>query len=78
MTTGADGLYSNWSETLLDLTGVGRAYLPKSTREWLDLLHPADRESFRLKSIEAAASGKRARKTSIRFIVIMCQTRNAA
>jgi diguanylate cyclase (GGDEF)-like protein len=35
------------------------ADMPKSTREWLDKLHPDDRAAFRNKSIAAGASGTR-------------------
>ncbi len=31
--------------------------MPRSTREWLDLLHPDDRERFRATAIEAARAG---------------------
>src|SRR5258706_290097 len=53
VTTGADGSFETWSETLPQLIGVDPAQMPRSTREWLDLLHPADRETFRGKAIEA-------------------------
>ena len=33
--------------------------MPRSTREWLDIVHPEDREALRAKSIEAGATGRR-------------------
>jgi PAS domain S-box-containing protein/diguanylate cyclase (GGDEF)-like protein len=38
---------------------VEPAQMPRSTREWLDLLHPDDRERFRATAIEAARAGTR-------------------
>jgi len=58
--TGADGSFERWSDTLPQLIGVEPAQMPRSTREWLDLLHPDDRETFRATSIEAGREGTRA------------------
>src|SRR6267143_5248243 len=55
--TGADGVFESWSETLPQLVGVDPSRMPRSTREWLDLLHPEDRALFRDKSIEAGVKG---------------------
>ncbi len=57
--TGPDGSFESWSETLPQLIGVDPAQTPRSTREWLDLLHPADRAMFRGKAIEAGVKGVR-------------------
>jgi diguanylate cyclase (GGDEF)-like protein/PAS domain S-box-containing protein len=57
--TGLDGVFETWSETLPQLIGVESGQVPKSTREWLRLLHPEDREYFRQKAIEAAVTGAR-------------------
>jgi len=57
--TGPDGSFERWSDTLPQLTGVEPAQMPRSTREWLDLLHPDDRERFRATAIEAARAGTR-------------------
>src|SRR6266702_3187858 len=57
--TGSDGSFERWSETLPRLIGVESAQMPRSTREWLDLLHPDDRERFRATAIEAARAGTR-------------------
>src|SRR5688572_4447306 len=51
--TGADGSFETWSETLPQLIGVEPDQLPRSTRAWLDILHPDDRARFRDKAIEA-------------------------
>jgi diguanylate cyclase (GGDEF)-like protein/PAS domain S-box-containing protein len=57
--TGLDGVFETWSDTLPQLIGLEPDKVPKSTREWLRLLHPEDRELFRQKSIEAAVTGTR-------------------
>src|SRR6266568_2159065 len=57
--TGPDGSFERWSETLPRLIGVEPVQMPRSTREWLDLLHPDDRERFRATAIEAARAGAR-------------------
>jgi len=57
--TGPSGDFEGWSESLPDLIGVEADAVPRSTREWLDLLHPGDRELFRRASLEAAATKKR-------------------
>src|SRR5258708_12110157 len=57
--TGPDGSFERWSDTLPQLIGGELARMPRSTREWLDLLHPDDREGFRATAIEAARTGTR-------------------
>jgi len=57
--TGADGVFESWSETLPSLIGVEPSQMPDSTRKWLDLLHPDDRERLRSASIEAGVKGTR-------------------
>ncbi|HEY6239648.1 MAG TPA: PAS domain S-box protein, partial [Burkholderiales bacterium] len=57
--TGPDGSFETWSETLPKLVGMEPSQMPRSTREWLDLLHPADRAMFREKAIEAGVKGAR-------------------
>jgi len=57
--TGPDGSFERWSDTLPQLIGVEPAQMPRSTREWVDLLHPDDRERFRATAIEAARAGTR-------------------
>ena len=51
--TGPDGSFEQWSETLPQLVGVEPAQLPRTTRAWLDLIHPDDRPLFRDAAIEA-------------------------
>ncbi len=57
--TGADGSFESWSDTLPSLIGMQPASMPRSTREWLDIVHPEDREALREKSIEAGTTGQR-------------------
>jgi diguanylate cyclase (GGDEF)-like protein/PAS domain S-box-containing protein len=54
--TGPDGSFEQWSETLPKLIGVAPGQLPRTTRAWLDILHPDDRSRFRDKAIEASAT----------------------
>ncbi|MEO8804939.1 MAG: PAS domain S-box protein [Burkholderiaceae bacterium] len=54
--TRPDGSFETWSETLPPLAGVEPARMPKSTREWMGLLHPDDRSAFRNASIDAAVT----------------------
>jgi len=58
--TGPDGSFERWPDTLPRLIGVEPAQMPRSTREWLDLLHPDDRERFRAAAIEAGRKGAHA------------------
>jgi PAS domain S-box-containing protein/diguanylate cyclase (GGDEF)-like protein len=58
--TGPAGEFLAWSETLPAMIGRDTAAMPATTRGWLGLLHPEDRERFRLTAIEAAKSGERA------------------
>ncbi|TMG94616.1 MAG: EAL domain-containing protein [Betaproteobacteria bacterium] len=57
--TRPDGSFESWSETLPELIGVDASHMPQSTREWLDILHPADRATFRGKALEARETGAR-------------------
>lgn len=57
--TRPDGSFESFSDSLLDLLGVDAGHVPSSTRAWLDILHPDDREGFRAASIQAGASGAR-------------------
>ena len=54
--TGTGGAFKTWSETLPELFGVQPHQMPRTTREWLELIHPEDRERFRAASIEAGAT----------------------
>jgi diguanylate cyclase (GGDEF)-like protein/PAS domain S-box-containing protein len=54
--TRPDGSFESWSETLPPLIGVDVEGMPKSTREWLNIVHPDDRLKFRERAIEARAS----------------------
>jgi PAS domain S-box-containing protein len=56
--TNPDGSMASWSETLSQLAGVEPGQLPKSTRGWMDLLHPDDRPRFREAAIRAAVERK--------------------
>jgi PAS domain S-box-containing protein len=57
--TGAHGQVEGSSQTLPALIGRPAAQLPKSTREWLELIEPADREDFRATAIRAGELGVR-------------------
>jgi PAS domain S-box-containing protein len=57
--TRPDGSFESWSETMPQLAGIAPAQMPRTTREWMQLLHADDRATFRAKSIEAAVKGER-------------------
>ena len=52
--TGGAGEFLTWSETLPAMIGCDTAAMPGSTRAWLELLHPEDREQVRRTVIRAA------------------------
>src|SRR3954466_15057449 len=54
--TAPDGSFESWSETLPELLGLKAPEIAKSTRRWLDLIHPADREKFRSTAVAARLS----------------------
>ena len=56
--TRPDGSFDTWSPTLPLLIGVTAELMPPTTRAWLELLHPEDRELFRRTAIAAGISGK--------------------
>jgi len=57
--TTADGSFESWSETLPQMLGLRADAMPRDTREWLEFVHPEDRENFRAKSIETGKTGAR-------------------
>jgi diguanylate cyclase (GGDEF)-like protein/PAS domain S-box-containing protein len=57
--TRGDGSFESWFEALPELIGRPAEQLPRTTREWLSIIHPDDRAAFRAKSIEAARTGER-------------------
>ena len=58
--TGPFGELLAWSETLAAMIGRDEAAIPPTTRAWIELIHPFDRERFRRTAIEAARNGTRA------------------
>jgi diguanylate cyclase (GGDEF)-like protein/PAS domain S-box-containing protein len=57
--TGADGVFESWSESLPELAGLPAKAFPRSTREWIEFIHPEDRDRFRRCAIESARTGRR-------------------
>ncbi|HUQ26785.1 MAG TPA: PAS domain S-box protein [Burkholderiales bacterium] len=57
--TGPAGEFETWSETLLQLARLDEAGVPRTTREWLDLVHPEDRAAFRQAAVVAARNQRR-------------------
>ena len=57
--TGSGGRFQTWSETLPALVGGHPADMPRSTRHWLERVHPDDRAAFRAASLDAQASSER-------------------
>ena len=58
--TKPDGSFESWSETLPALLGIKTEDVVTSTRRWLDLIHPADRELFRATALKAREERQRA------------------
>ncbi len=54
-----DGSIESWSATLPQVIRLDPARIPTSTRAWLDIVHPDDRERFRSIAIAAAGTGAR-------------------
>jgi PAS domain S-box-containing protein len=54
---GPGGAFVSWSESLATLLGGEDTDVPRSLREWLDLVHPDDRVEVRRRSLEATALG---------------------
>ena len=57
--TGEQGEVESWSDNLPALVGIDAARMPGTTRGWMELIHPDDRELFRRTSIDAASSSGR-------------------
>ncbi len=57
--SGPDGNFESWSDSLPALLGVTADGMPKSVRDWVELVHPDDRDMFRERSVEAASVGVR-------------------
>lgn len=57
--TRPDGSFESWSETLPQLAGLPADRLPRTTRAWLQLVHPQDRALLRARSIEAGRTKQR-------------------
>ncbi len=57
--TAPDGTFESWSETLPQLIGRQADQLPRTTRAWLEIMHPQDRALFREKSLEAYRKRRR-------------------
>jgi len=55
---GPGGAFASWSDSLASLLGGDDTDVPRSLREWLDLVHPDDRVNVRRHSLEATALGK--------------------
>ena len=57
--TDVDGAFISWSDNLPNLLGLEVTGVPPTTRHWLEIVHPADRERFRNCCIAAGNDGKR-------------------
>src|SRR6202008_798601 len=54
--TGKDGSFKPWSDNLPQLPGIEPVRLPRTSRAWLELVHPDDRERLRAKMLELAVT----------------------
>lgn len=57
--TREDGSFESWSETLAPLIGTAPDAVPKSTQEWLEIVHPDDREMLRQKTSDPRTNNGR-------------------
>ncbi len=57
--TRPDGSFESWSDTLPMLLGVVPTAMPRSTREWLERVHPDDRATVRAAAVRTASTGLR-------------------
>ena len=57
--SGADGRFESWSATLPQLIGRAPDALPRSVRDWMELVAPVDRPRFCAAAIAAARAGVR-------------------
>jgi diguanylate cyclase (GGDEF)-like protein len=57
--TGKGGFFKTWSDNLPQLLGIEPTQMPRSIREWLDLVHPDDREGFRTKTLDSGTTRQR-------------------
>ncbi len=51
--TGPDGSFESWPPTMPLMLGLQPEHMVRSTREWLDIVHPDDRTLFRRAAIHA-------------------------
>jgi diguanylate cyclase len=58
--TQPDGSFESWSDTLPDLLQIKPDSIITSTRRWVDLVHPEDRDLFRRTASQARADRSRA------------------
>ena len=59
LVTRTDGSFESWSEMLPEITGFDDEHMPRTTRAWLEHVHPDERETFRSKVLAAARYGLR-------------------
>lgn len=57
--TAPDGSFETWSETLPQLLGFKPTDIVASTRKWLELVHPDDRQRFRATALAARDKSER-------------------
>jgi len=57
--TAPDGSFQSWPPSMPDMIGVDPAHMIRSTREWLTIVHPEDRDLFRSTAIEAGVRDTR-------------------
>ena len=57
--TGPGGEFVSWSDTLPAILGTEGGNVPRSTRAWLERIHPADQGAFRESALRAATTKAR-------------------
>lgn len=59
ITSNAGGVIESWHETLPPMLRLTPELMPRSVRQWLEMVHPDDRAKFRNHSLQAAHDGSR-------------------
>ena len=58
--TGPDGSFESWSVALERILGFDAARMPRTTRAWVEIVHPEDRAMFRGRCLHASRQHARA------------------
>ncbi len=57
--SGSDGMFESWPDSLAPMLGLAPDAMPRSARQWLDLVHRDDQALFRDMALQAQGEGAR-------------------